>query len=97
MSVLLSFKIEASDKSSKARAGIFKTDHGAVKTPAFMPVGTQGTVKAINQKLLGEDITFDLQSLLVERHGPNLRNRMEATGMVLFTSGRYSQNRRRSA
>ncbi len=41
---------------SKARAGYFQTDHGVVETPAFMPVGTQGTVKAVNQNFLEEDI-----------------------------------------
>lgn len=53
---MLSFKINARDKDSKARAGIFETDHGIVNTPAFMPVGTQGTVKAVNQNLLEHDI-----------------------------------------
>jgi len=53
---LLSFNIEARDKNSKARAGTFTTDHGVVNTPAFMPVGTQGTVKAVNQSLLEQDI-----------------------------------------
>ncbi len=53
---MLKFKVEAKDKNSKARAGIFKTDHGVVVTPAFMPVGTQGTVKAVNQNLLEHDI-----------------------------------------
>jgi queuine tRNA-ribosyltransferase len=49
---LLSFEISAEDKNSKARAGLIKTDHGAVETPVFMPVGTQGTVKAVNQDYL---------------------------------------------
>lgn len=49
---MLSFKISAQDKNSKARAGLFRTDHGVVETPAFMPVGTQGTVKAVNQDYL---------------------------------------------
>lgn len=31
----------------KARAGILQTDHGCIETPIFMPVGTQGAVKAI--------------------------------------------------
>ena len=53
---MLSFKIEAKDKNSKARAGTFTTDHGVVNTPVFMPVGTQGTVKAVNQNLLEHDI-----------------------------------------
>jgi len=41
-------------KDNKARSGVFETDHGVVETPAFMPVGTQGTVKAVNQKYLEE-------------------------------------------
>jgi queuine tRNA-ribosyltransferase len=50
---LLKFSLSGKDK--KARAGVFETNHGIVETPAFMPVGTQGTVKAVNQKTL-EDI-----------------------------------------
>ncbi|MEJ2493632.1 MAG: tRNA guanosine(34) transglycosylase Tgt [Ignavibacteriaceae bacterium] len=53
---MLNFKVKAKDKNSKARAGLFETDHGFVATPAFMPVGTQGTVKAVNQNLLEHDI-----------------------------------------
>jgi len=53
---LLNFSITAKDRHSKARAGVFETDHGVVETPAFMPVGTQGTVKAVNQSLLEHDI-----------------------------------------
>ncbi|HKJ81368.1 MAG TPA: tRNA guanosine(34) transglycosylase Tgt [Ignavibacteriaceae bacterium] len=53
---MLNTKILARDKSSKARAGEFETDHGVVETPIFMPVGTQGTVKAVNQSYLEEDI-----------------------------------------
>lgn len=53
---MLNFTIESEDSDSKARAGYFETDHGVVHTPAFMPVGTQGTVKAVNQKFLEEDI-----------------------------------------
>jgi len=42
---MISFKIEKT--SEKARAGVIKTDRGEIKTPIFMPVGTQGTVKAV--------------------------------------------------
>ncbi|HEY4612797.1 MAG TPA: tRNA-guanine transglycosylase, partial [Bacteroidota bacterium] len=38
----------------KARAGLLTTDHGAVETPAFMPIGTQGSVKAIEPRELVE-------------------------------------------
>jgi queuine tRNA-ribosyltransferase len=53
---LLKFSIAAKDRDSRARAGIFETDHGIVETPAFMAVGTQGTVKAVNQNYLEHDI-----------------------------------------
>lgn len=39
---------------SSARAGILETDHGMIETPIFMPVGTQGTVKAVEQRELIE-------------------------------------------
>jgi queuine tRNA-ribosyltransferase len=41
----MKFKLEATDKSSKARAGEISTDHGIIKTPIFMPVGTAGSGK----------------------------------------------------
>ena len=53
---MLKLNIESADNSSKARAGWFETDHGKVETPIFMPVGTQGTVKAVNQNFLAEEI-----------------------------------------
>jgi queuine tRNA-ribosyltransferase len=39
---------------SSARAGIIHTDHGDIETPIFMPVGTQGAVKAVEQRELEE-------------------------------------------
>ena len=53
---MLNFNISGKDNRSKARAGSFETDHGVVETPMFMPVGTQGTVKAVNQSYLVNDI-----------------------------------------
>jgi queuine tRNA-ribosyltransferase len=52
----MNFTIEQQNKGTKARAGIFKTDHGLVKTPVFMPVGTLGSVKGLGQKELKEDV-----------------------------------------
>lgn len=47
------FTLIHKDKSSKARLGVLETAHGKVNTPVFMPVGTQGTVKAMsNNELL---------------------------------------------
>ncbi|MCH8034233.1 MAG: tRNA guanosine(34) transglycosylase Tgt [Bacteroidetes bacterium] len=53
---MLKFSVIAKDSISKARAGYFETDHGKVETPMFIPVGTQGTVKAVNQSFLELDI-----------------------------------------
>ena len=53
---MLKLNIIAKDKHSKARTGWFETDHGKVETPIFMPVGTQGTVKAVNQHYLKNEI-----------------------------------------
>jgi len=52
----MDFKLIAKDPHSKARAGEMTTDHGRIETPIFMPVGTAGTVKAVHQKELTEDI-----------------------------------------
>jgi queuine tRNA-ribosyltransferase len=48
------FELIKTDSESKARVGILHTDHGDVPTPIFMPVGTQGTVKALEQRSLLE-------------------------------------------
>ena len=52
----MNFNIEATDSKSKARAGIVSTAHGDIETPIFMPVGTAGTVKAVHQRELHDDI-----------------------------------------
>jgi len=41
------FQLEAVDSATGARAGIWETPHGVVETPAFMPVGTRGSVKGL--------------------------------------------------
>ena len=43
----MKFTLQHKDPSSQARAGELQTDHGVVKTPIFMPVGTAATVKGI--------------------------------------------------
>lgn len=52
----MDFKIQNTDSGSKARAGVVTTDHGDIATPIFMPVGTVGSVKAVHQRELKEDI-----------------------------------------
>ncbi len=53
---LLNLHVLTKDKNCKARTGYFETAHGKVETPIFMPVGTQGTVKAVNKDYLEKDI-----------------------------------------
>jgi queuine tRNA-ribosyltransferase len=48
------FSLQHTDTTTRARAGVITTDHGEIPTPIFMPVGTQGTVKAIDQRSLLE-------------------------------------------
>ena len=50
------FSILKTDTGSNARTGILNTQHGALETPVFMPVGTVGSVKAVHQRELKEDI-----------------------------------------
>jgi queuine tRNA-ribosyltransferase len=52
----MKFTLETQDAQSKARAGTIETDHGTIQTPIFMPVGTAGTVKAVHQRELTQDI-----------------------------------------
>ena len=52
----MNFKLQVEDSQSKARAGTIETDHGTIQTPIFMPVGTAGTVKAVHQRELKEDV-----------------------------------------
>ena len=52
----MKFRLEKTNSDSKARAGVIQTDHGEIKTPIFMPVGTAATVKAVHQREIEEDI-----------------------------------------
>jgi queuine tRNA-ribosyltransferase len=52
----MKYSIEAKDILSKARAGVLETPHGKIQTPIFMPVGTIGSVKAVSQQDLKEDV-----------------------------------------
>ena len=97
---MLNFSVVAKDRNSKARAGYFETDHGKVETPAFMPVGTQGTVKSINQSYLKEEInaqillsnTYHLYlrpgTEVIEKGG-GLHNFMNWEKPILTDSGGY--------
>ena len=52
----MKFTVTHNLKDCKARAGSFETAHGIVETPIFMPVGTQGTVKAVPQRIIENEI-----------------------------------------
>ncbi len=52
----MKFDLVAHDPGTKARAGHLTTAHGAIETPIFMPVGTAGTVKAVGQRELKDDV-----------------------------------------
>lgn len=52
----MTFQLQATDPKSNARAGLITTDHGQIETPIFMPVGTVGSVKAVQLYELKEDI-----------------------------------------
>lgn len=52
----LQFTLEHTDAGSKARAGLITTDHGDIQTPIFMPVGTAGSVKAVSQQQLEQQV-----------------------------------------
>ena len=52
----MQFDLIKSDRLTAARAGVIHTDHGDIETPIFMPVGTLGSVKAVHQHELKDEI-----------------------------------------
>ena len=54
------FEISKKDTKSKARTGVFHTDHGSFPTPIFMPVGTAGTVKGLHRREVKEDVKAEI-------------------------------------
>ncbi len=52
----MTFKLQATDTNSWARAGEIHTDHGTIQTPIFMPVGTVGSVKCLHFSELREEV-----------------------------------------
>ena len=93
------FEIIAQDRQSKARRGRLTTAHGAIDTPAFMPVGTQGSVKAVSpcelrelnaQIILGNTYhLFVRPGLNVIKHFGGLHKFMNWDGPILTDSGGY--------
>jgi len=68
------FSFELQKTKSRARAGVISTPHGQIKTPIFMPVGTLGTVKAVDQADLGQ---LNAQIILGNTYHLYLRPGME--------------------
>ncbi|MCU7548464.1 tRNA guanosine(34) transglycosylase Tgt [Chitinophagaceae bacterium LB-8] len=56
----LAFELLKTDSGSAARAGKITTDHGVIETPIFMPVGTIGSVKAVSQHQLKQDVNAQI-------------------------------------
>ena len=54
------FKVQSQCQTSRARAGRIRLKHGTVDTPVFMPVGTQGTMKAITSKQLKNELNAEI-------------------------------------
>ncbi len=73
------FEITSSDKRSSARTGIIHTPHGAIETPAFAPVGSQGTVKALPHSLLQ---SLGAQIMLVNSYHLFLRPGVETVSRL---------------
>lgn len=95
----LDFQLEAQASGSRARAATFRTLHSTVRTPLFMPVGTQATVKAQLPETLhesGSQILLANTYHLLLRPGPEVFKRMggihkfmQWPGSVLTDSGGY--------
>ncbi|MDQ3547029.1 MAG: tRNA guanosine(34) transglycosylase Tgt [Verrucomicrobiota bacterium] len=93
------FQLLGTDPASKARRGRLTTAHGAIETPAFMPVGTQGSVKAVSpwelreipaQIILGNTYhLFVRPGMEVMRHFGGLHRFMNWDGPILTDSGGY--------
>jgi queuine tRNA-ribosyltransferase len=93
------FELLATDAASKARRGRLTTAHGAIETPAFMPVGTQGTVKGVSPRELRElhaqiilGNTYHLfvrPGIEVIRYFGGLHRFMSWDGPILTDSGGY--------
>jgi queuine tRNA-ribosyltransferase len=95
----LTFTLDARDSETEARAGRMLTRHGQVLTPAFMPVGTQGTVKTLAPDDLiraGADIVLANTYHLYLRPGVEtvrelggLHRFMSWSGTILTDSGGF--------
>jgi queuine tRNA-ribosyltransferase len=84
------FTIEAGDGSSQARAGVLKTAHGNVRTPAFVPLATKATVKGLlpaEVAALGYEMVLGNTFHLLLNPGPELIERFGGMGRFMGWSG----------
>ena len=91
------FKLDGEDGGTAARAGLLTTPHGEIRTPAFMAVGTKGTVKTVSSEDLremGAQIILSNTYHLFLRPGEDLVRKMGGlhgfmnwTGPILTDSG----------
>ncbi len=94
------FSVSGRDSRTEARAGQIETDHGPIETPVFMPVGTLGSVKAVDSRTLLEDVRAQIVlgnayhlylrpgPALIEQAG-GLHRLMAWPGPILTDSGGY--------
>ncbi len=74
LNALLMFELLTTDTSSAARLGRLTTTHGVIQTPVFMPVGTQGSVKALDPRELDE---MNTEIILGNTYHLNIRPGLE--------------------
>lgn len=96
---MLEYKLIKKSKDTKARVGEIKTNHGIIKTPVFMPVGTRATVKTMTPeevKDLGAQIILSNTYHLFLRPGPEIVEKagglhkfMNWHGPILTDSGGF--------
>lgn len=96
---MLEYKLIKKSKDTKARVGEIKTNHGIIKTPVFMPVGTRATVKTMTPeevKDLGAQIILSNTYHLFLRPGPEIIEKagglhkfMNWHGPILTDSGGF--------
>ena len=96
---MFKFDINAECSTTRARAGLLQTAHGAVETPVFMPVGTLGTVKSLSPEelfdcevgiILGNTYHLYLRpGCEVIRRFSGLHNFMHWDGAILTDSGGF--------
>lgn len=71
------YQVIATDTNSRARCGIITTPHGIIETPAFVPVGTQATVKSLTPDELN---TLGVQLFFVNTYHAYLRPGLDVIG-----------------